>query len=957
MKINDIMHGFKLLRIKPVAETGGELWSFRHLASGADLIWSKREDDNKTFSIAFKTTPDDDTGVFHILEHSVLCGSEKYPVKDPFVKLLQTSMQTFLNAMTYPDKTVYPISSRNDKDFMNLADVYLDAVFHPGFLKNPGAFLQEGRHYEVDENGEPSVQGVVFSEMQGVFADPQAVVETALNRRMFSQTCYRFRSGGYPEAIPDLTYEKFIEVYKRYYHPSNSIIQVDGSVDIDAFTEYLDREYLSAFSLDFNTVEIKLQDDLAPERIEERFSVSESEKDNPRDILVLGRIFGDYRDLHAILALELICDYLCSSNESPLRRAVLNSGLAEDIKLDCDGETAQCRLIITAENCRRENFDELHRLITDTITAETKKGFDKDELKAYLSEMVFSLNEPSRHRGLEIMLRVLQSRLYGGDPETFLEFTGACERLKAETDTDYFEKLAAEAFDDSMLFELRMLATPGLDAEQKADFDAAIRERYSGFSAQQKELIAAQTRAMYDWQTSPDSAEAMATLPVLQLSDVDPEPIVYIAEPCEAQGVKILRTETFNDKITYMRFYFELSEDVAGRLFEMSLMSNLFTNLPTASHSVKELQRLINLYLGSISFDFFPVESGVGSSRAYFVVNCCALNENADKALGLVREIILTTDFSDKTRINETAVQLRNSMRDSLVSSGHRFASCRAGASVTSNGGFTEQTVGYTFYEKIKSLTENFDASFDALAKGIGAVCRDAFARERFMFGCSGRLNEAELAAFAASLPEGGEYTAVFDSRIPREKREGIVIPGNVSYASLADNLDICGSGYGAASLVASHYLTYEYLWNEIRVRNGAYGTGLYSRRNGNIAFYSYRDPNAANSVRVFCDSAGFLAGADIGEEELGSVKIGAISALEPLLNASQKCSAACDGYIVGKTRESATKLKRDIMELSSAELSGFSAALAEAAKHSEICVVGPESVMESCGVKIIDRI
>lgn len=943
LEIGKVYNGFKLDSIKEIPELEGAMYVFSHEKSGAELIWTARPDNNKTFAIAFRTTPEDDTGVFHILEHSVLCGSDKYPVKDPFVRMLQTSMQTFLNAMTYPDKTVYPVASRNDKDFRNLMSIYLDAVFHPAFLSNPNIFYQEGRHYELHDKADiPSVQGVVYSEMQGAFADPDTEVETAVGRELYPDTCYHYVSGGHPASIPDLTYEQFIDTYRRYYAAYNSIVLLDGDMDILDVMSFIDSEYLGKFENNGLKIKIDYQQEIPAKVSTYNYGIGDNENPDGKDMLVFAKLFGGHENPAKGIAMDILSRYLCGSNESPLQRAILDSGLCEDVGLYVQNDFLQPQILLQLKNTRAKDFDALRRVVFDTVKKIAADGLDKSELTAHYNQLAFSLKDKSANYGLEVIIRILTARLYGFKPETYLENTQYLEEIKKGIEGDYFEKLLLESFAEESFNEIRMVAKPGLHTENQMKFSEKMEQFGATLTDSDKEEMIKTCEKLVEWQATPDSEEAVATLPLLTMEDVSPdiETVEYTEKNID--GVKILELPTLNKYITYMRVYFPVPKSLENEFYTLSLMTNLFTNLPTKQHSVKELQKEINSNLGGIFFDILPVknENAPDTCSVQLVVSCSVLHENIDHVYRLIREIVTETLFDDTAKIQESVLQLKIGLKQSLSSNGHIFAMTNALSSVNPEDAIKEESSGYSSYKMLEKLADNFDSEKDAVKSNLQKVQKSLFCRDNVVFGISGNIDTDKIKDFVNSLPVSEDNC--YEICPSKKTTEGFIeIPGDVGYASTAYNLNLLGYDYSGSVAVGAKLLTFDYLWNVIRVQNGAYGTGLVIRDNGDAAFYSYRDPSTDNSLKVYEQAGEYLKQAAKAIGDLDSLKIGTLCDIDPLLTAFQQCKLCCDSYFTKHGGDFRRKLVKEVIETTPEQLSEFADVLNKITDKKNSCIVG----------------
>ena len=648
------IHGFRVKYVQPMPELRGTLYRMEYEKNGADLVWLSRPDDNKTFSIAFKTIPSDSTGVFHILEHSVLCGSKKYPVKDPFVELLKSSLQTFLNAMTFPDKTMYPVSSRNDRDFLNLVDVYMDAVLHPLSVMSPMGFRQEGWHYELDSpEGELTRNGVVYNEMKGAFVDPDEVLSFELGRRLFPDNCYGFESGGHPEHIPELTYESYLANHARYYHPSNSYIFLDGEVDLDPVLEKLDgflREY-DRIDVD---ADIPMQKPVHPEESAVEYEVGPEDEAEDKVIVGEGWVYGAFDEQARTMACAVLAQALCGTNESPLKKAVLDAGLCQDLTLSSYDGIQQNYLVMVARNTSVEKKDELVNTVY-RVLREQAEGLDHKELNAILNQVEFASREKDfgrMPRGLVFAMQSLESWLYGGDPAQNLSYEETFKTLRAMIDEGGFEKLLREVFlENGHTARVVLIPSRTLGEERRARDAKALAGIKAGWDEGQVKKVMEEFAALRAFQSEVDDKEKLATLPQLALSDI-PErgaDLPYSVEKLE--GRDLLRQDVETGGITYLGLHFRADDLTNEELLKLPTACELLGKLATGEHTALEISGIIREKLGSFSVAPTVYEDGEGRAVPVVGVMAAMLPERKDESVELLREILLDTRFEDANAV------------------------------------------------------------------------------------------------------------------------------------------------------------------------------------------------------------------------------------------------------------------------------------------------------------------
>ena len=718
MTVHDTVHGFIVEREVPLPELDAVMYQMKHEKTGLELVWISREEENKVFGIGFETLPWNDTGVFHILEHSVLCGSKNYPVKEPFVELLKNSMNTFLNAMTFPDKTFYPVASRNDKDFVNLMRVYLDAVFYPAVYTKPEIFYQEGWHYEFDSEGKPGYKGVVFNEMKGAFADADELMDMTINRALFPDTPYRYVSGGDPTKIPDLTYEEFIESHKQFYSPSNAYVYLDGAMDIDAILGIINDEYLSSFEqtkrMDPPTLQSAV--DAGEQQIEYEIGADENEDGKIR--LSWGRVIGTYAEREKLTAMQILSDVLTGNNQAPLTKAVLEDGLAETMRLYTIDGVANPWVKIEARNVKKENCKQVEKRIFDTLNALANGGLDHEKLEASMANLEFQMRERdygSYPQGLILGMQVFDSWLYGGAPEANLQIGDLFVHLREKMKQGYFEHLIREELlENPHRCKVALIPSKTAGEARRAKEAKRIEDESAMWSDKVREEIIAKQERLEAWQNSEDTPEQLAALPHLELSDLSRTPQEQPIEELIIDGQKVLVHRVNSSGIVYITLYFDENHYTEAELPALGLLCRLFGNLETTQSSVAELNNRVRLLCGSMTF--FISTFNIKDDSSCCTVKLCAsfstLESNVDQAVSLAAEILTQTRFD--TANSEKAVldllrQIKMGCFEQTVMGGHAAALGRVSAQMSVSSVVSECNGGVTFYEWLKAQEENWN--------------------------------------------------------------------------------------------------------------------------------------------------------------------------------------------------------------------------------------------------------
>ncbi len=935
------IHGFTVKEIRN-SKKAGTSYELSHDKTGAKLIWMDNKQENMLFSVTFKTVPENSTGVFHILEHSVLCGSEKYPVREPFLELMKGSMNTFLNAMTYPDKTVYPISSRNEKDFFNLMGIYLDAVFSPLLTKESKMFMQEGIHLESN-GGEPFFNGVVFNEMKGAMSSVDDRIEEETGALLFPDSCYRFNSGGDPKEIVNLTYEKYLATYKKFYHPSNSRFYLDGNLPIEKTLKAID-EYISKYEKLDSFPKIAKQ---IPVRAKKTTYFGTNEADGDKDILCFAKIIGTFDDVKKLFATQIIADYLTSSNDAPLKRAILSAEIAEDIELSIMDGIYQPYAQLVLRNMDSNNADKAKNIIKELIESTIKAGIPKAELTAALNKLEFSYRETPEPQAIYRGSSVFSSWLYDGDPMLYLDLDGVFRELRSMIETDGYEKLLSDLFlNTEGLAELTMLPSLELVEKEAAEEKALAEKTYASLTAEQKEKLEKDNEILFAWQKTPDTKEALDTIPLLSISDVNPKPKQLSTDELTVGDTKLLYHKANTNGITYISMYIPLADFELSELTDISVLSLFYKELPTTLHSLNDLQREINTYIGSLRFTIasYAERGNLEEASPYIVVRASVLNDNLIKAEELMAEVLLKTDMSDKSKFTELIKQYDDINKQSAVSSGHTIGINSVLAGYSSLGAVKEAMNGYTFMHRIHSIALNTDAEFDKL-NVLFKKLNSAINRSSVIISVTSE-NLYEPKKLIELLSDGNKSKTKSNYASNIKERTAVKIPGAVSYAVKGYNHRKCGKTLDGSFYVASNVVSLSYLWNKVRVQGGAYGTGLSVFNDEGFICYSYRDPSPSESLKTYDKAGDFLREFVSSGEALDKYIISAVSGNDPLISPQMEGALADRFYLSGISYESRIKTRTEMLNTSSDDLLGWAETLGKMAESGRICIVGNEKAL-----------
>lgn len=943
------LKGFTVTQIREEKELGGRMAEMLHDKTGAKLCWIDNKEENKLFCISFKTLPENSTGVFHILEHSVLCGSDKYPVKEPFVDLLKSSMNTFLNAMTFPDKTMYPVSSRNKRDFLNLASVYLDAVFAPKLLENPSVFHQEGIHTEFNE-GVPSYKGVVFNEMKGAMSGIDDRIEEGITELLFPHNCYRFNSGGDPAVIPDLTYEKYRDTYCRFYHPSNAKIFLDGDIPLEETLELID-SYLGKREKSDLKFEVEIENP-APKSGTWYYEIGENDDPDKKAALVFGKIACTWKEKDKCLAADILCDVLAGTNESPLKRAVLSSGLAEDFEMRISDGIAQPFLVMAARNMAENDGEKITEIITSTVNKLISEGLDKKSLFASINRFAFRTKQLPEPQGLYRAIMAENSWLYGGDPMDYLLYDKSIENLRSEVEKGGFEKLLKELLGDvKNLCVLKMLPSKTLGAELRKAEEKRLQKETGAFTEEDKKANAELNEKLTKWQTTPDSAEAAATLPKLPLSEVSEKPKMYKSEISQVDNARVIYHPVSTHGIVYFRIYFPLTNLSLKELSTAGLLPMLYGELPTKNHSILELQQLIKTYIGKLHFKLncYGDNKDIEHCMPCLEVSAGVLKENLAQAKKLIAEIINETEFDHPDKIREMAAQTYENEKQNAMYNGHVLGRIEALAQYTAKNAVCEAVDGYSFISALKKLARDFDKEIGGFMAVVDKIYREAVTKNGITVSVTAE-EEQDVGDVINALPDKKALASTAEYKTEMPAKTGIVIPAQISFASQALNLPAMGKRVSGALKVAANIISLSYLWNVIRVQGGAYGAGIRETMADNLFCYTYRDPSPARSLEVYGGIGKFVKEYCDSDEELDKYIISAIANGEPLLSPESIGYHADCRLFSGITDEDRIAVRREMLTADKKQLLELCGFFDEMAKDAAVCVVGYEDSLKECG-------
>ena len=965
MEINKIYSGFRLDRIERIDEINGTAYEMKHEKSGARLIYIDSPDSNKVFNIAFRTTPHNSTGVAHIMEHSVLCGSRKFPLKEPFVELVKGSLNTFLNAMTYPDKTMYPVASKNDKDFHNLMDVYLDAVFYPRVREDAEIVMQEGWHYELENaDDELTYKGVVFNEMKGVYSSPDSVLERQMMRELFPDTTYGVDSGGDPDYITDLTYEEFQEFYRVHYHPSNSYIFLYGDMNIEEQLAFLNDEYLSHFdAIDVHT-EVALQASFTEGKVVSYpYSVGSEEPTDNRTLHSFAYVLPDVTPEHS-LAFEVLTHALLTSPAAPLKQALVKAGIGSDISGYYLDSIRQPMWTVQATGSNLDKQADLQRIVESTLQELCDKGLDKELLEASLNSIEFALRESDfggRPIGLAYIIRMMDNWLYDNDPLELLHYEEALANIRKGLAGTYFEDLIRHSIlNNNHKVLVSIYPERGLQERKDAEVKEHLATVKANMTPEEIEAIVEQTKRLKIRQETPDSDEALASIPLLELSDLNPN-----IEAVERRESKIGNTTvhfvpTFTKGINYVGLYFKLNCLTEEELFYADILSDILGRIDTSERGYEALAKDINMNLGGLSSDITAISKD--GKRDEFtplmIVRAKALHSKLPDLCRLINEVVKKADYSDDQRLTELVQESKAIWDNEAFRRGNSIVSQRVMAQVSAVGKFRDNgNLGY--YQKISELASN-PAALPLLPEKLAEVARKIFRANNVDIMFVGE--EGELDAFENLMKpfvETWDATELSNDVLQITRlsgNDGIVTAGKVQYVAQGGNFIDHGFKHVGPMSVLETILRYEYLWIRIRVQGGAYGAFANFYDDGNMIFCSYRDPNLLETLNVYKELPQYLRDFTLTDREMRKYIIGTMSSLDLPMTPALRGPRAMGMYFSGAKLEDKVEFRKQVIACKPEDIVALADVVEPVLNDNHICTMGNEQKIKDAG-NVFDNI
>ena len=944
------VEAYEVMLHQKLEEVNSDAWLLKHKKTGARVALLSNNDDNKVFNIGFRTPVCNDTGVPHIIEHTVLCGSKNFPVKDPFMELVKGSLNTFLNAMTYPDKTVYPVASYNDRDFKNLMHIYMDAVFRPKIYEEPKIFQQEGWHYELETpEGELTYNGVVYNEMKGVYSSVKWTMGRLVQQSLFPDTTYGKESGGNPEKIPELTYEEYLDFHRKYYHPSNSFIYLYGDMDMAERLQWMDEQYLSHYE------QLEIDSSIALQKpfeqmceVRHPYAITDSESLEDHTIFSYNWVVGDYTDPELNFAFMVLDYALMQMPGAPLKQKIVHAGIGKDIYSQYDDGVAQPFYSIVANYANEDEEERFRNLVEDTLKEIVEQGLDRETLKAGIAYLEFKTKEAdfgSDPKGLMFGLQMFSGWLYDDSkPFVYLETNKIFEKLKKMLDTDYFEKLITKyLIENNHKSFLTMTPKKGLTTQKEKALAEKLAAKKASLSAEEIQDIVLRTAELKAYQEKPSTKEELECIPLLQLNDIGREPKKLIRQIRKDDQLTCLYNDLFTNGIGYIDICFSCDDVPEEYLSYMGLMKHMLGFLDTENRSYADLNKEIDLYMGGfVAGTGIYVSQKTKNVRFNAEVRAKILYENMEKAFALIQDICCCTTFTDTKRIKEILEEVKSQTHAYIVNSGDRVAMLRALSYYSKTYYMRDQLSGYSFYRFLEYVLEHYDEQKEEFAKKLEEVIRYALGSAKIVLNYAGNEEsfdqvKALTKELIAKLPKKEEKDGF--TFVPENKNEAIKTSGQVQYVARVGNYQDIEKRYPGSMHVLGNIMRSDYLWNRIRVLGGAYGCSFSSNREGDIMMTSYRDPNLKRTNDVFINAVDYIKNFTADERDMRKYIIGK--------NAGDLSERELAHYMSEIDYEMLDHERKEVLDTTAQDIRALAPLVEKAMNQNHLCVVGSESSIE----------
>lgn len=958
-KINEIYHGFKLLTEEEINEVQSMARVFEHIKSGAKLLHLENEDDNKLFSIGFRTTPTDNTGLPHILEHSVLCGSRKFKTKDPFTDMKKSSLNTFLDAATDPDKTIYPVSSRNHRDFMNLMDLYLDAVLYPRIYKDHEILRQEGWRYEIDpETDKLTYKGIVYSEMQGALSSPEEVLSGQIYKSLFPNTTYAFNAGGDPEEIPNLIQKDFEKFHSKFYHPSNSYIFLYGDQDLQQCLKFINDEYLMAFhriEIPSNIEAVEIFEGMI--EVTSQYSISAEENYKDKTFLALSFAFENTSNAEVYLAMKILYDMLIKSSASPIKVALLKEGIGECVLTNRDmniGATKEILFSIAVKNTEGNKKEKFKEVVLNALRDLVENGINKSLLEAAINTVEFELREADRWRiankGLQYVDSVMDSWLYDGDPLVHLKYEKNLNKIKASMNNNYFEKFIEKYMIKNSHSSLVVL-TPkrGLEESKMKSLDEKLQIYKASLSEKELEELKERNKKLKEVQASVDTQKAKETIPRLSIEEIDKKAEEIPQEVVKDKEITILKHHINTNKIAYINLLFDARVIDSKYISYLGLLGEVLGEVDTKNRQYSELITEIYKKTGGITFKN-EVYTETNNTEVYhpkFTIKSKVISEGIPELLNLINEIITNSKFDDMNRVRQIIKEVKSRLQIRVINSGHEFAMTKAFSKFSSAHGYKDMVNGAVYYDFICSLEKNFDEKRDEIKSNLIKVYEAIFNKSNLIVSVVGE--EAEIEKLLSNINIVLDNLKKHIGKIPSSEWtqskdiEGLITASNVQYVAKAFNFANLGYRYSGKMRVMETILNNEYLYSRVRLQGGAYGCFTSMNSDGNLAFVSYRDPNLSNTIDVYNEAYKFLENIDFTQTDMENFIIGTVGKVYRPLTPYRKGEREVSNYICNITYEDTQGERDEILSTTMEDIKAYASMIKMGMEQNYCVVVGNE--------------
>ena len=962
MSIYDL-NAYEVLQTEDLSDLKSKGTLLKHKKSGARVLLMENDDENKVFTIGFRTPPADSTGVPHIMEHSVLCGSKEFPVKDPFVELVKGSLTTFLNAMTSPDKTVYPVASCNDKDFQNLMHVYMDAVFYPNIYQNDKTFRQEGWSYKLDDpDGELTISGVVYNEMKGAFSSPEGVLDRVVLNSLFPDNAYSVESGGDPEVIPELTYEQFLDFHRKYYHPSNSYIYLYGDMNMEEKLRWLDEKYLSDFENEPVDSEIHLQKPFTEmKEVVQEYSIASEESEEDNTYLSYNKVIGTTLDEKLYLAFEILDYALLSAPGAPLKKALLDAGVGKDISGSYDNGVYQPIFSVISKNANVEQKEEFVRVIEDTLKDIVKNGINKKALRAGINYHEFRFREAdfgNYPRGLMYGLQLFDSWLYDETkPFIHMQAIPTFEFLKEQVETGYFEELIQKYLLDNTHGSIVIIKPErGRTARMDKELADKLQAYKDSLSKEEIDALVKATKELEEYQEEESAPEDLAKIPVLGREDISREIAPIYNKELETSGVKLVHHEVETNGIGYTALLFDLSGIPEEKLPYISILQSVLGIINTKNYEYSELFNEINVHTGGIgtSLELYTDVTKVKEKefRATFEIKGKALYPKMDVLFSMMREILMESDLGDEKRLKEILAMLKSRLQMSFLSSGHTTAALRSLSYTSPMAKFKDDTDGIGYYEVVKELEENFEEKKAELIANLRQIAQQIFRKDNLIISYTSSADglapmEEAFAKIADTLHTEEKEAATLCEIHCVKRNEGFKTSSKVQYVARTGNFIDRGVEYTGALQILKVILSYDYLWQNVRVKGGAYGCMSSFNRIGEGYLVSYRDPNLEKTMEIYEGVVDYLKNFNVDDRDMNKFIIGTISNIDRPMNPAAKGSRSMNLYMNHVSAEMIREERDQILDAQQSDIRALADVLQALLDAHELCVIGSEEKIE----------